>query len=109
MSSRLVLVCVLALTVAAACAPAEPDSAGTTPAAGPDTATTTEPASTTGQGTAGAVTTTAPVSREDPVTRPEPDPNRPLAPDFSLVLADGATYTLSEEVRPVYLVFWAEW
>jgi len=32
-----------------------------------------------------------------------------LAPDFSLDLADGTTFTLSAEQKPVYLVFWAEW
>lgn len=35
--------------------------------------------------------------------------DRPLAPDFTLELADGGTYTLSEGAKPVYLVFWAEW
>jgi len=34
---------------------------------------------------------------------------RPLAPNFSLDLGDGGTYTLSEGAKPVYLVFWAEW
>jgi hypothetical protein len=31
------------------------------------------------------------------------------APDFSLALGDGSTFTLSEESRPVFMVFWAEW
>jgi hypothetical protein len=31
------------------------------------------------------------------------------APDFSLELGDGSTFTLSEEARPVFMVFWAEW
>jgi hypothetical protein len=34
---------------------------------------------------------------------------RPVAPDFTLQLGDGGSYTLSEGARPVYLVFWAEW
>lgn len=34
---------------------------------------------------------------------------RPLAPDFTLNLGTGGTYTLSETDNPVYLVFWAEW
>jgi hypothetical protein len=34
---------------------------------------------------------------------------RPAAPDFTLELGDGGTYTLSEGAKPVYLVFWAEW
>jgi hypothetical protein len=35
--------------------------------------------------------------------------DRPLAPDFTLQLGEGGTYTLSEGSKPVYLVFWAEW
>ena len=35
--------------------------------------------------------------------------DRPAAPDFTLVLGDGASYTLSADPKPVYLVFWAEW
>lgn len=35
--------------------------------------------------------------------------DRPLAPDFTLELADGGEYTLSAGAKPVYLVFWAEW
>jgi hypothetical protein len=31
------------------------------------------------------------------------------APDFTLALADGTSYTLSEGAKPVYMVFWAEW
>ena len=56
-----------------------------------------------------------------PTTRPgEGDPtstdgatsttsDRPMAPDFSLELGDGGTYSLAEGAKPVYLVFWAEW
>lgn len=39
----------------------------------------------------------------------ETDHDRELAPDFTLALADGGVYTLSQEAKPVYLVFWAEW
>lgn len=35
--------------------------------------------------------------------------DRPIAPDFTLELGEGGTYTLSEGEKPVYLVFWAEW
>jgi thiol-disulfide isomerase/thioredoxin len=35
--------------------------------------------------------------------------DREPAPDFTLALGDGGTFTLSESDKPVYLVFWAEW
>ena len=33
----------------------------------------------------------------------------PAAPDFTFALADGSSFSLSDEQKPVYLVFWAEW
>ena len=33
----------------------------------------------------------------------------PPAPDFTMALADGETFTLSEQVMPVYMIFWADW
>ena len=33
----------------------------------------------------------------------------PTAPDFELELGDGGTFRLSDETKPVFLVFWAEW
>lgn len=35
--------------------------------------------------------------------------DRPVAPDFTLELGGGGSYTLSEGTKPVYMVFWAEW
>jgi hypothetical protein len=40
---------------------------------------------------------------------PAPAFDGPPAPDFELALADGSTFRLSDEQKPVYLVFWAEW
>lgn len=37
------------------------------------------------------------------------NPDLPLAPDFTLELGNGGEYVLSENEKPVYLVFWAEW
>lgn len=63
-----------------------------------DTTSTAETTTTVGAGetttTSGATTTTS---------------DRQLAPDFTLELGDGGSYTLSDGARPVYLVFWAEW
>jgi peroxiredoxin len=33
----------------------------------------------------------------------------PPAPDFTLALDDGSEFVLSDEQKPVYVVFWAEW
>lgn len=57
--------------------------------------------------TTGSTGTTGPSPAE-----PNPSPSGvdgPVAPDFSLVLSDGSTFTLSEGSKPVYMVFWAEW
>ncbi|GBE23911.1 hypothetical protein BMS3Bbin02_00176 [bacterium BMS3Bbin02] len=29
--------------------------------------------------------------------------------DFTLTLADGTSYTLSEAANPTFVIFWAEW
>lgn len=36
---------------------------------------------------------------------PDGDP----APDFTLALADGSSFSPSAETKPIYMVFWAEW
>ena len=55
-----------------------------------------------------AVTDDAPTSTASPAPEAETS-DRPAAPDFTLALGDGGTYTLSEGEKPVYLIFWAEW
>ena len=76
------------------------DSSSTVPSS--DTSPTTVPSTEPG---------TPPVTEPtEPATeRPAPDPDRELAPDFSLLLGNGSTFVLSEETRPVFMVFWAEW
>jgi len=99
----LLAVSTLALAVAA-CS----DTAGT-----PDT---TQPADAGGDLVATATTegndTTAPETTdpgEESTETTDTTSDRPLAPDFTLELGDGSSFTLSEGEKPVYLVFWAEW
>ncbi len=68
------------------------------PAAGGDSSTPSDP----GDSGSDATSTT-----EGSVERP-PGPD---APDFTLALGeDGAdSFMLSQEVKPVFMVFWAEW
>ncbi|HEU4318959.1 MAG TPA: hypothetical protein VFS66_02620 [Acidimicrobiia bacterium] len=96
------LIYVLAL-VLAACAPSS-TSSSTTELTGTASTAPPETTATTGPGTDNGVTTTVPASGSTVTTS-----DRPLAPDFTLELGDGGTYTLSEGDKPVYLVFWAEW
>lgn len=88
--------------VVAACggtAGTEPTSAETT--VGVVTTTTTPGPTTTvtpGTTTPGAATTTSRLP-----------PDGQAAPDFALALGEGGEFTLSDEQKPVYMVFWAEW
>ncbi|MFV1999196.1 MAG: hypothetical protein ACC654_02415 [Acidimicrobiia bacterium] len=38
-----------------------------------------------------------------------PRPEGPIAPDFTMALASGESFTLSGEQKPIYMIFWAEW
>lgn len=89
------LVMVLAFLVAAC---ASSGGSGTTVAQDEPSTTGSQPAGTSADRT---TTTQAPAT--------ETTSGRPVAPDFTLELGDGGSYTLSEGTKPVYLVFWAEW
>ena len=57
-------------------------------------------------------TTQAPATDEPQSSTTEaagPSFDGPPAPDFELALADGSVFRLSDEQKPVYMVFWAEW
>lgn len=80
-----------------------PGSDDVTTTAGDDSPQTTpgqEPTTTTGDD--GSTTTSAPEATGT-------TSGRPVAPDFTLELGDGGSYTLSEGSKPVYMIFWAEW
>lgn len=46
---------------------------------------------------------------DETLTPRPPVPDGPAAPDFTLALGDGRSFTLSEESKPVFMIFWAEW
>lgn len=59
-------------------------------------------------------TTASSESSQTPTPTAAPDTTSPasdrmVAPDFTLALGSGGTFTLSDSEKPVYLVFWAEW
>jgi len=70
--------------------------------------TTAEPATSETTSAATESTTSSPASTEAASVEPS-GVDGPAAPDFSLALADGSTYQLSADSKPVYMVFWAEW
>lgn len=98
---------VVLAVVLAACGGEAADSVPTTPSSAASTvpAAPGSAAAVTGESRTAVVTS----SDETTTTRPAPNPDRELAPDFSLMLSDGTEYQLSNETRPVYMVFWAEW
>lgn len=81
--------------------------AGSAPVTGQGAPGTTGGSSATTSPAPGVTTPQATASGIPATTNPTPD--GPAAPDFTLALGDGGTYTLSEGAKPVYLVFWAEW
>ena len=105
MHRRIATVSLLAVVIAAC----GPSAVGEQPSPTSETvATTTSPAE-PATSTAEATTTSDP--SEATTTSPETTTtsDREVAPDFTLELGDGGSYTLSEGEKPVYLVFWAEW
>lgn len=106
---KLFLFVAFALIVAACGGDAEPASsavpstqAETMESAPPSTAATNSP-----EPGEGSPAETAPPT--EPTEASAPSYDGPAAPDFELALADGSTFRLSDEQKPVYIVFWAEW
>lgn len=97
--------------VAASCGGSDEPAAASTAApesvASPGDVVTTAPATTAP--TVTAATGDTETAAAPPVTEAGPSFDGPPAPDFELVLSDGSTFTLSDEQKPVYVVFWAEW
>lgn len=75
-------------------------------ATGPvDAAPTTEATNASPGTTVASTAGTAPATTGETAA----DPDAAVAPDFTLELGSGGEFALSEETKPVYMVFWAEW
>jgi len=96
---RIAAISVLAV-IASACAPTTSSSTTASTTADISTTAPTVPSSSTtaGTGTTGVTSTTV-----------RDRPEGVAAPDFTLALGEGGEFTLSDEQKPVYMVFWAEW
>ena len=98
MPARIVLV-LLVVAVLASCSAQTGDA--------PPSSATTEVV-TTAPDSPATSSTTAP---EGSSTTAPARPDGPTAPDFTVGLGEDrtASFVLSQEVKPVYMVFWAEW
>jgi hypothetical protein len=108
---RKALLIVVIAVLGAACGGTEssdtPQTEPTAAATNESTAPATEaPDETTAPGTGSE--TSADEGEADPAAG-APSFDGPAAPDFQLALADGSTFSLTGEEKPVYMVFWAEW
>ncbi len=105
---RLAALFVLLSLVLAACG----DAATTTTIDAADVPVPSDPGSTAADLQGPVTTESGDVSTPDDTDAPPPiatDFDGPVAADFTIDLNKTGTFTLSEEARPVYLVFWAEW
>jgi cytochrome oxidase Cu insertion factor (SCO1/SenC/PrrC family) len=73
------------------------------------TTTPTAPSSTAAVSTSDEAPPASTATSAQPTATTRAPVEGPLAPDFTLTLADGSTFTLSQEQKPVYIIFWAEW
>jgi hypothetical protein len=105
MMKRLALMLAVA-TVAAACSSSADDPVVAETSDGADTSQTTTSVSTP-QGDS----TTDSIGDDGATLVPNQTiaPEGPAAPDFTMALANGDTFTLSEQATPVYMIFWADW
>ena len=106
---KLILAAVLALILAACGGDADPVSS-----AAPSTSTdaTDSAPSSTAETTSPEAGDELPAETAAPTESTEasaPSFDGPAAPGFELALNDGSTFRLTDEEKPVYMVFWAEW
>jgi hypothetical protein len=103
---RLFLILTISAVFAAACTGATVAEAPESIAAGDDSAPGSTPSTptedTTGSSSSSTDTTT-------PSSESKPPPEGPAAPDFTLALEPSGELTLSQQVKPVYMILWAEW
>ena len=103
---KLLLPAVVALVLSACGGAGDQTAQSTTTlqdvAVSPDRVVTTSTPAATDSGDSESAASTA-----SPAVAPSFD--GPAAPDFDLALSDGSTFLLSDEEKPVYIVFWAEW
>jgi cytoskeletal protein RodZ len=121
--NRLSFVLVGLALVAASCASATTEITAEPEASVAEVTSTTVPPATTSTSTTAAASSsesrtdrsdfasTTTTTAQTTTTEAGPPPEGSPAPDFTLALGeDGSeSFTLSDEAKPVFMVFWAEW
>jgi ABC-type glycerol-3-phosphate transport system substrate-binding protein len=102
---RLILLLAI-VTVAAACSSSDDSSEATSTSAAVSTAQSpAENPTSSGDITSDSIGDDGASLVPDQTIAPE----GPAAPDFTMALANGDSFTLSEQAMPVYMIFWADW
>lgn len=103
--SALTVAILLSLAACAGDAGTQEPTDANSPATSEATSTSQASSDSTASGGGGESTT----STQAEVSDSPPQVEGPAAPDFTFALSDGSSFSLSDEQKPVYLVFWAEW
>jgi hypothetical protein len=111
---KLIVSVSVALAAAACGGSTQPASTATESIAAPQTTEATSSQPTTTVEPSATTADPAPEGGEESDAAETAEPaapsfDGPPAPDFELELSDGSTFRLSDEQKPVYIVFWAEW
>jgi hypothetical protein len=106
---RLLLVLATLALVASACSGSAVDETIDASVAGDDTPAATTSSSSPAADSSDAPTATSTTDGTSSTADGNPPPEGPAARDFTLALEPSGEFVLSQEVKPVYMIFWAEW
>lgn len=105
---RLFLVLAALALVASACAGSTVEESFST-VSGDDAPASTSSSSAESEDSTDPTSASSPSDGDTSTEEAKPLPEGPAAPDFTLALEPSGEFVLSQEVKPVYMVFWAEW
>jgi hypothetical protein len=107
--NRLILILVAFALVVAACSGAA-DETSDSGAVNETAASNSTSSSATGESSTDSTAPTAAAdASNESSTEARAVPDGPPAKDFTLALEPSGEFVLSQEVKPVYMIFWAEW
>ena len=105
---RVFLILSMFALIASACAGSTVEESFST-VSGDETPASTTSSPAVSEDSVDPTSSTSPADGDSAVNEAKPAPEGPAAPDFTLALEPSGEFVLSQEVKPVYMVFWAEW